>query len=143
MACQLDSDGKIVFEAWGGPLNSDDIFMVNADGSGLTQITNNAGTKNYDECPWVNSAGTEMVFDTWNDTTQYYEIAKINLSTKQRFTLTSGTQTDAWDPLSTSGGVVYVTKLDADKSLELYLFGFGRVRLTNNTYADYFESSSK
>jgi hypothetical protein len=138
-------DGKIVFEAWAGPLNSDDIFMVKTDGSGLTRITNNAGTKNYDECPSVSSDGSWMVVDTWNDTTRYYDITEIDLNTKQRITVTSGTvtQADAWDPLFTRYTTVWVAKLKADQSEELYTMMYSPVRITNNIYADYFESNPK
>ncbi len=138
-------DGKIVFEAWGGPLSSDDIFMVNTDGSGLTKITNNAGTNNHDECPSISSDGNWMAVDTWDDTTQYYEIMDINLNTKQRTHVTSGEymHADAWDPLLTPYSVVWVSQLDTDQSLELYILTYGDTRMTNNTYADYFESSPR
>ena len=66
-------DGKIVCEAWGGPLNSDEIFMVNADGRDLTQITNNAGTKNYDECPSVSSDGARRHYPALRDCGDLFE----------------------------------------------------------------------
>jgi Tol biopolymer transport system component len=135
-------DGKIVFEAWGDPLNSDEIFMVNADGSALTQITNNAGTHNYDECPAVSGDGKQMLVDTWNDTTHYFEVTRIDLSTKQRLTLTPGTYThgDSWDPLYMKYSLVWVSSLPGDQSLELYMKSFSPIHITNNIYADYFES---
>lgn len=136
-------DGKIFFEAWGGPFNSDEIFMVNADGSGLTQITNNAGSKNYDECPSVSSDGAGMAVDTWNDTTQHYEVGVIDLKTKQRATITAGTQTDAWDPLFSKYALVWVSGGDKRQSLELWVMSYSPVQLTHNTYADYFESSPR
>ncbi len=132
-------NGKLFFEAWGGPLNSDDIFMVNADGSGLTQITNNAGTKNYDECPSVYSNGTWMVVDTWNDTNQSYNITTIDLNSKQRQTISENGY--SWDPLATYYTIVWVSQLATDSRPQLYLdmlFDVGR--LTNNAYANYFEN---
>lgn len=44
---------RIYFEAWGGPLPSDEIFSVKLDGTGLTQISQNAGTAYHDEAPSV------------------------------------------------------------------------------------------
>ncbi len=136
------NNGKIVFEAWGGPLTSDEIFTVNPDGSGLAQITSNAGTNNYDECPSISNDGTWMVVDTWNDTTQYYEINEINFNTKERMTYTSGTFThgDAWDPLNTYYTTVWVSQLDSDHSPQLYYMSYSDIRLTNNSYGNYFES---
>ena len=136
---------SIVFEAWGGPLTSDEIFMANEDGTGLTQITNNAGTNNYDECPSVSSDGARLVVDTWNDSAQHYEIALIDLNTKQRASI--GTTPygvagvgDAWDPLYTLS-IVWVSQLKNDPSEELYFMSFSPLRMTKNTYADYFEKS--
>jgi Tol biopolymer transport system component len=117
--------------------------MVNTDGSGLTRITNNAGTKNYDECPSLSSDGTWMMVDTWNDTTRHYEVTGINLSTKERLTYTRGTNADAWDPLRTKYTTVWVSQLETDQSKELYMMSYSPVRVTNNTYADYFENSPK
>jgi WD40 repeat protein len=135
--------GKIAFEAWDGPLHSDEIFMVSGDGTGLAQITNNAGTKNYDECPSISSDGNWMAVDTWNDRTQYFDIAVIDLNSNQRQPITSGeyTQADAWDPLETPYSTVWVSKLSTDQSLELYILTFDFTRMTNNTYDDYFERS--
>ena len=137
--------GKIVFEAWDGPLSSDEIFMVNVDGSGLTQITNNAGTQNYDECPSIFGDGKWMAVDTWNNETQYFEIMEINLDSKERRAIASGEymHADAWDPLQTPYSTVWVSQLDTDKSLELYIFTYSPTRMTNNSYADYFESNAK
>ena len=128
------ADDKIAFEAWGGPLTSDEIFMVNANGSGLIQITNNLGTNNYDECPSVSTDGKWMAIDTWKDAAQQYEIAQIDLNTKQRM----DTESDAWDPLRTPYTTVYVSQQSTDQSLEIYFMAYGPLRLTNNTYADYF-----
>lgn len=135
-------DGKIVFEAWDGPLPSDEIFLVNADGSGLTQITNNAGTKNYDECPSVSKDGIWLAVDTWNDTTKHYDIEEINLNTKERSTFVSGQAllADAWDPLFTEE-IVWVSKRPPDRNEGLYVFTLGPMRITDDTFANYFENS--
>jgi hypothetical protein len=135
-------DGKIFFEAWGGPFRSDEIFSVNPDGSSLTKITNNAGSKNYDECPSVSSDGTAMAVDTWNDTTQYHEVGVIDLNTKQRATITRGTHADAWDPLFSKYTLVWVTGGGSEQSLELWFMSFSPLQLTRNNYPDYFASSS-
>jgi hypothetical protein len=136
-------DGKIFFEAWGGPLNSDEIYMVNSDWETLTQITSNAGTKNYDECPSIFSDGNRMAVDTWNEDTHHYEVGDIDLNTKQRFTFSDDTHADAWDPLATPYSPVWVSQRDTDQSLELYILTFDVTRMTTNAYADYFESSPK
>jgi hypothetical protein len=138
-------DDRIVFEAWGGPLNSDEIFMYIRIANGLTQITNNVGTKNYDECPSVssNENGTYMAVNTWNDTTRHYEITQIDLNTKQRIETMSLPDTDFWDPLRTGYTTVWVADRETDQSDELYMMTFDYTRVTNNTYADYFESSPK
>lgn len=141
-------DGKkVVFEGWGGPFESDEIFMVNEDGSSLTQITNNAGTKNYDECPSVSVDGARVAVDTWNDATQHYEITMIDLQTKQRSKvgtgLTLNANADAWDPLETQYTFFWVSQQPDDSSVELYVSGFGPMRFTHNAYADYFDSSTR
>ncbi len=134
-------DGKILFEAWGGLLNSDEIFMVNADGSNLTQITSNAGTRNYDECP--SSNGTWIVMDTWNDTTQSYDITSFDANTKVRYTITDGPYAhgDSWDPLATYYTTVWVSQLEDDSYPQIYVdAAFDVVRLSSNTYVNYFEN---
>jgi Tol biopolymer transport system component len=137
-------DGKIVFEAWGGPLQSDEIFMVNPDGSGVTQITDNAGTSNYDECPSMFEEGTWMLVDTWNDITNSYDIEIINLDTKERRTIISAKYegADGWDPLFAET-ILWVSQHKTDPSEQLYMMSYSPVRLTNNIYANYFASSLK
>ena len=137
-------DGKIVFEAWGGPLNSDEIFIVNTDLSALTQITNNAGTNNYDECPAVSSLDkTELLVDTWNDKTQHYEITSIDLTTKQRHRIAGqDSAADAWDPLENyTYGTLWISQEPGDQSLEIHGMSWGPIQLTHNSYSDFFSSS--
>ena len=136
-------DSKIVFEAWSGSLTSDDIFMVNVDGGGLTQITNNAGSHSHDECPSVSTDGERMMVDTWNDTTQHRGITLIDLKTKQRTMFTGNSEPDAWDPLYTRYTFVWVSGAQANQNLELYMMSFSPVPITHNTYADYFQNSSR
>ncbi len=136
-------DGKIVFEAWGGPFSSDEIFMVKTDGSELTQITKNAGTNDYDECPSVDPKGQYMVATKWNDTTQHYENTWIDLNTLQESPDT-GVDFDSWDPLFLPyGSFVWVSQQPTDHSLELYYMSFSPLQLTANTFADSFESSPR
>ncbi|HEX8713430.1 MAG TPA: hypothetical protein VF730_16240 [Terracidiphilus sp.] len=136
--------GMIVFEAWGGSLNSDEIVMVNEDGSALTQLTNNAGTKNYDECPSVSSLDkTELLVDTWNDQTKHYEITSIDLTTRQRHTIAGqDPRADSWDPLENyTYGTLWISQGPSDQSLEIHGMSFGPIQLTHNSYADFFASS--
>jgi hypothetical protein len=137
---------RIVFEAWGGPLISDEIFMVGKDGSGLTQITNNAGTNNYDECPSVNSDGTAITFDSWNDATKHYDVIEMNLATKQRYKYSGAdSPADGWDPLFTKYTFFWVAKPmgQVPGGLELYYMSFSPLRLTNNNLDDFFSSSPR
>lgn len=138
--------GKIVFEAWGGSLNSDEIFMVSEDGSALTQLTNNAGTKNYDECPSVSSLDkNELLVDTWNDKTQHFEITSIDLTTRQRHTIAGqDPKADSWDPLENYRyGTLWISQRPSDQSLEIHGMSWGPIQLTHNAYADFFVSSSR
>jgi len=140
-------DGKIFFEAWGGPLKSDEIYMVIWDGgaisTGLTQITNNAGTNNYDECPSISRDGAYMAVDTWNDATHHYEITLIDLNTRQRPTIIGGKETDSdfWDPLYTIGPLVWVSPRDINQNQEIYTMSYSPVQFTHNSVADYFAST--
>lgn len=138
----LAPDGKIFFEAWGGAFRSDEIFSVTPDDSSLTQITNNAGSKNYDECPSISSDGAAMAVDIWNNTTQYYEVGVIDLNTKQRAMITRGAHTDAWDPLFSKYTLVWVSGGDNEQSFELWFMSFSPLQLTRNNYPDYFASNS-
>jgi len=136
--------GKIVFEAWAGSLTSDEIFMANEDGSGLIQVTKNAGTKNYDECPTVYPEGTGLAVATWRDDAQNYEINELDPNTNLRYTISSGLGGDAWDPLYTYYTLVWVGQSNNDANPQLYLdYVFDVGHLTNNAYANYFASSQR
>ena len=97
-------DGTIVVEAWDCDSDCsetevvDNIFSVSPDGSGLTQITDNAGDGSYDEAATVSSDGKYMAVSRYNSATDDYQIYVYNLSTGARSeALTSGGY--AFDPL--------------------------------------------
>lgn len=147
------SNNKILFEAWGGPVISDEIFAISSDGGDLVQITNNGGADNYDECPSASTDGSWMAVGTWNDSAQYYEVSYFNLNTKEKYKIAGGPYThilgstengDAWDPLFTSYTAVWVSQLDTDRSPQIYVdYALDIGRLSNNSYANYFESSPR
>ncbi len=142
-------DGKIAFEAW-GTLNSsgiykDEIYIVNIDGSNLTQITNNGSGSSYDEAPSVSSDGTKMVVCTLGGSSGYAEISVIDLATKLKTQVTDGTVTggDSYDPLFVgTNQIVYVSKHSSDTNFELYTMsadGSNPTEITTTSYDNYFD----
>jgi len=138
-------DGKIVFEAF-WLRGADEIFKVNADGSGLTQITNNGAGGNWDDCPSVSADGTKMVAERHNVGITYLDIVVYDLNTKQMTTILSGQDKGAssYDPqfLGRNNQIVFVSQQTTDTSYEIYVMnsdGSNMTRLTQNTYDDFFD----
>jgi Tol biopolymer transport system component len=142
-------DGRIAFEAWGTSNSSatykDEIYIVNPDGSNLTQITNNGNGASYDTAPSVSRDGTKMAVSTWGGSSGFAEVWVIDLTNGHRTQLTDGTKSggDSKDPLFISTDqIVYVSQAASDTSNQLYLInadGSNLTRLTNNADDNYFD----
>lgn len=92
-----------------GPANNRDIFVINANGSGLTNITNSAG---YDEeWPEWSAKGNMLIFSSkWDFTTgtalNNFEIFTYNMDDNIFTRLTNRTQNDLWPTYSPDGSKI-------------------------------------
>lgn len=81
----LNPDGtKIVFQQ-GGYSSSAEIYIMNADGTGLTRLTNNSG---FDGYPKFSPDGQTIIFAAW-DASPYPEIFTMNTDGSNRTQLTN------------------------------------------------------
>lgn len=120
-------NGKIGF------VRSNDIFTINADGTGSTNITNNAAT---DSEPNFGPDGS-MIFST--DRNGNFEIYRMNaLDDANPVNLTNNAASDS-NPYYSTDGKSIVFASNRDGNLEIYKMnadGSNPVRLTNNTTPD-------
>jgi Tol biopolymer transport system component len=121
------ASGKIAFDN-GGP-NSGDIFVVNADGSGLEQLTNSPAARNIR--PDWSPNGKKIAFTSRRDGND--EIYVMNADGSEPTRLTNNTFTDnapSWSP----NGKQIVFQTNRDGNDEIYAMnadGTDQTRLTN------------
>lgn len=143
--------GKIIVEAWdcdSGCVEGeiiDNIFIVNTDGSGLTQVTSNTGDGSYDEAPSVSADGTKVA-TAWYSGDSYTEIYVTDINTGARTgPLTHGDVTggDSYDPQFVGNDqIVYVSEQEADNSYRLYVMpatGGTATAISPDTADNYFD----
>ena len=121
------ANGKIVFSTWRD--GNYEIYVMNANGSGQTNLSNNAAG---DEFPAWSPDGSKIVFQ------RNLEIYVMNANGTGQTNLTNnaaGDQEPDWSPdgskiafRSSRDGNVEIYKMNAD--------GSGQTRLTNNTRED-------
>ncbi|MGB7201973.1 MAG: FG-GAP-like repeat-containing protein [Pyrinomonadaceae bacterium] len=110
-----------------------DIFTINADGTGSTNITNNAA---FDDGPNYSPDGSKIVFFTSRDGNE--EIYRMDADGSNPVRLTNNTASDTVPFYSPDGASIVFQSL-RDGNSEIYKMnadGTNQVRLTNNTADD-------
>ncbi|HEY0544331.1 MAG TPA: FG-GAP-like repeat-containing protein [Pyrinomonadaceae bacterium] len=124
----VTNGGKIAFVR-----NDAEIYVMNPDGSGQTNVTNNAAT---DKDASYSPDGSKIVFSTNRDGN--YEVYAMNADGSSPLRLTNQTGDDAFPSYSPDGShIVFTTTRDGNK--EIYTMnadGSNQVRLTNNTVTE-------
>jgi Tol biopolymer transport system component len=128
----ISGDGsKIAFESDFGV--SREIFVVNSDGSGLTQLTDNSA---YNISPSISGDGSKIAFDS--DVDGDYEIFVVNSDGLGLTQLTHNTANDEMPSISGDGSkIAFTSHVDGDT--EIFLMnsdGSGLTQLTHNTVFD-------
>ena len=125
---------KIVFEEE----ENDTIDIMNADGTGLTVLTNQGGVY-YDEYPSVSADGKTIMFSRYpGDENGGENIFAVNIDGSNLRQIT--TDGSSWDPLFVNDKVVFVSYRDGGNG-QIYAMGpdgSGQVRLTNDNADNYF-----
>ncbi len=83
----VSPDGLLIaFQSGSGGYGSDcEIYIMNADGSNLQQLTDNSGHDGY---PNFSPDGTKIVFEAW-DVSNYPEVFTMNIDGSERTQLTN------------------------------------------------------
>jgi Tol biopolymer transport system component len=130
----VSNGGKIVFSR-----NTVDIYVMNSDGTGQTNLTNDAA---FDDEPAWSPDGSKIVFSTKRDGN--WEIYTMNADGSNQLRLTNQTADDRYASYSPDGSKIVFTSM-RDGNLQLYTMnadGSNPVRLTNNTGSDNYPSYS-
>ena len=131
-------DGQqIVFSADPENSGNSDIYLINVDGSGLTQLTSNPF---YEGSPAWSPDGQRIVFTAnANDNKDLYIMTKDG-NNLTRLTSDPADEFDpAWSPDGSRIAFVSTRNDNNDGNYEIYMInsdGSGEMRLTNNTYTD-------
>jgi Tol biopolymer transport system component len=132
----ISGDGSKV--AFAAVVDGDyEVFVVNSDGTGLTQLTDNQAT---DQCVSISDDGSKIAFHSNVDGD--YEIFVINSDGTGLKQLTKNTAIDKYASISGDGTkIAYNSDVDGDD--EIFVAnsdGTGLTQLTNNTTTDWFPS---
>ena len=128
------TNGMIAFESYRN--GNAEIYVMNADGSGQTNLTNNSGNESS---PVWSPDGSKLAFSSDRDGNA--EIYVMNADGSGQTRLTNNTATDgepAWSP----DGSKIAFNSDRDGSVDVYEIyvmnadGTSQTRLTNNTTVD-------
>jgi endonuclease YncB( thermonuclease family) len=110
------------------------LYIMNADGSGLVRVTNNAF---IDASPSWSPDGTKLAFDS--ERGGNLDIYVINVDGTGEVRLTTGADVDAF-PAWSPDGTKIAFQSDRDGDYDIYLMnsdGSGHLNITNNTEDDY------
>lgn len=130
--------GRIVFEDFQGD-NAAEIYVINADGSGLTQLTDTTG---FDGEPFWSPDGTKIVFTSSRD--GQAEIYVMNADGTDPVRLTNNPAIEELPSWSPDGSKILFNS-ERDGNPEVYLMnddGSDPINLTNNESFDDFASWS-
>ena len=122
---------KIVFA--GNRAGNYEIYVMNADGSGLVPVTNNSAVDSH---PKWSPDGSKILF--WTNRDGHGEIYVMNSDGTGQTRITTGTaanDTAAWSP----DGARIVFRSNRDGNTEIYVMnsdGSSQTRLTNNALTD-------
>jgi len=130
--------GRIAFASGGG--GDDDIYVMNADGTGRTNLTNSAA---YDAAPAWSPDGSKIAFSSDRDPNR--DIYVMNADGTGRTNLTNSAAYDAAPAWSPDGSKIAFSRTyeihqhDGKWDYEIYVMnadGTGQTRLTNNAAWD-------
>lgn len=128
------ANGKIAFSS---DRDGDyEVYVMNADGTGVTQLTNNSAT---DFDPAWSPDGTKIAFSSSRDGNSGRQIYVMNADGTGQTRLTNTFDTNpAWSPDGTK--IVFTSYRDGQPNAEIYAMnadGSGQTRLTNNGLLDF------
>lgn len=129
--------GQLVLE------NDDDdtIVLMNADGTGLKEITKASDSETYDWTPSVSADGKTILFERDSMTSPYeYYICTVPVAGGTVTKLT--TSGYSGDPMYAGTQIVYASYLENFSKLEIFSMntdGSNQKQLTNNTVYEYFD----
>lgn len=131
---------KIVFE----DCNSDNLYIVNATGTGLTQLTDTG----YDRIPSVSPDGTKIVFERETNGSEIYIMGIDGEMGGTAATPLTGPSVNpptmgavSFEPMFIGDKIVFVTDLDDDNDIDIYAMnadGSGKVAITDTAEDDFF-----
>ncbi len=131
LAPSFTPDGKqIVFEY----CDTDDVYIINTDGTGLTQLTNKGGVNT----PSVSPDGTKIVFVRGPN-----DISIMGIGGEMGGTAATQLTTDhrSWDPMFVKDKIVFVTDNDDDGDDDIWSMnydGTGAAAITHTAQNDRF-----
>jgi WD40-like Beta Propeller Repeat len=130
-------NGKIAFARFEGPAFNAEIYTMNADGTGQTNVTNNPDA---DERPAWSPDGTKIAFDRCSPLGVDCDVYTMNADGSGVTRLTNDPADDffpAWSPDGTK--IVFESYRDDPDNAEIYTMnadGTGQTNVTNNPVHD-------
>lgn len=127
---------KVVFEDW-TPLG-DQVFAVNADGTGLVQLTDGPSTN---ASPVWSPDGTRISFAS--DRTGTWQVFVMNADGTGQTNISNTTQPESWPDWSSTGQIVFTVRSGSQSDLwTMASDGTGRQQITKTATDEQFPSWS-
>ncbi len=123
---------KIAFEKW--TANGEEIYTMNADGSGIVQLTNNSVDDSH---PAWSPDGSKIAFVSYRYSN--YEIYVMNADGSSQTRLTNDAGWDDWPDWSPDGKKIVFATNRSNSNFEIYSMnadGSSQTRLTNDSAYD-------
>jgi Tol biopolymer transport system component len=121
--------------------NYDEVYVINSDGTGLVQVTNNSVR---DAFPSVSSDGSKIAF--MSSVEGYWELFVINSDGTGLKQLTSDMMISSEPCINGDGSKIAFTAYGGTEDSEVYVInsdGTGLIQLTNNDVADVYATISE